>query len=173
MSEAALQSPLFPPPRMSHDALVALAARWLHGTRRCVLVAQERIAWMAHESPDAIGWDCRGNSILVECKTSVADFLADLKKPHRMGGPAMGRERWYLTEDGLLTGRTLPEGWGWLVVRGGRVHRAVIATPRADDSHLRAEIPFIVTLNRKRAGVSVLPPDDLEGDARRDTEGTP
>lgn len=33
-----------------------------------------------HHIPDAIGWDGRGNSTLVECKTSRADFADNAEK---------------------------------------------------------------------------------------------
>jgi hypothetical protein len=156
-------------PRLTHKELVVLAARWLHGTRRCALVATERIAWKASESPDAIGWAPDGLSILVECKTSVADYLADLRKPTRCGAPAMGRERWYLTEDGLLAGRELPAGWGWIVVRNGRVFRATPSVPQVGDECCRAEMPFIVALARKAAGgyggITAAPVESVEGEA--------
>lgn len=134
---------------MTHAELVVLAARWLRGTRKCSLVATERNVPKAFEAPDAIGWTPDGLSVLVECKTSVGDFYADRRKPTRCGAPAMGRERWYLSQDGLLAGRELPPGWGWLVVRNGRVFRAVHATPSDDLAVLRAELPLMVALARR------------------------
>lgn len=106
----------------THAELVDVARRWLYGTRKCSVVATERNCRRADEAPDAIGWRPDGESILVECKTSVADYLRDRKKAHR-AGPGMGRERWYLTPWGLLAGYTAPEvwptGWGLLGIREG------------------------------------------------------
>jgi hypothetical protein len=136
----------------AHEHLVSLAARWLRATRKCALVATERNARQAGEAPDAIGWLPDGSSILVECKTSLGDFYADRRKPSRTGAPAMGRERWYLTEDGLLAGRELPPGWGWLAVRHGRVFRAIPAVPNAKPSTLAAELPLLVALCRNALG---------------------
>lgn len=133
----------------THAELVALAARWLRGTRKCAVVATERRAWLAVESPDAIGWQPNGASILVEAKVSVADYLADQRKNERC--QRMGQERWYLTPRGLLDGRTLPFGWGWLEVRGGRVHRRVAAIPplwtRSD-----SEVVLLVAITRNALG---------------------
>lgn len=133
----------------SHADLVKFAARWLQGTRRCSLVAAERTSSRSLESPDAIGWDAWGNSILVECKVSVADFRADQKKPHRMGA-GMGLERWYLTPDGLLRDQMMPEGWGLAEVRGGKVYRVVQAKRRGLPEEVgqiaRLEAPLLIAL---------------------------
>lgn len=137
---------------MTHAELVALAARWLRGTRKCAVVATERKPWAADEHPDAIGWRPHGESILVEAKTSVADYVADLRKPHRAGA-GMGRERWYLTPWGLLSGRVgqdgWPAGWGLLGVRNGRVYRVLEAVSRGPSSEVMvAELPLLVSITR-------------------------
>lgn len=95
----------------THAQLVREAANWLRGSRKCSLVATE-IATMIDEKPDAIGW---GNqvSILVECKTSRQDFLADAKKPHRFR-EGVGQERWFYMPAGIVVPDDLPEGWGLL-----------------------------------------------------------
>jgi hypothetical protein len=150
-------------PRLTHAELVALAARWLHGTRKCCLVATERTAFKVFEYPDAIGWMPDGKSILVECKTSLSDFYADQRKASRRGlMDAMGRERWYLTEDGLLASRTLPDGWGWAVVRKGRIFRVTSSVPQESDAWLRAEMPLIVAIARRGATPAVTTLPDLE-----------
>lgn len=65
----------------THDALCLRAAQWLSGTMRCNPVFRDCAS--CSEIPDAIGWSSgykhRG-SIVVECKTSTADFIADKKK---------------------------------------------------------------------------------------------
>jgi len=131
------------------------------------MVATERMAPRAGEAPDAIGWQWDGTSIMVECKTTLGDFYADRRKPTRTGAAAMGRERWYLTADGLLAGRELPPGWGWAVVRNGRVFRAVHATPSTDPSILAAEQPLLLAIARRAlhgiaAGVTVTADPDVE-----------
>lgn len=100
----------------------------------------------ASESPDAIGWKNHGWSILVECKVSRADFLADLKKPHRVnpdGG--MGQTRYFLTPPGLLKVDELPATWGLLEVRGRFVR--VVHEPEKRGSlsleRCRHELPIL------------------------------
>jgi hypothetical protein len=107
-----------------HADLVAVAERWLRKAERCGVVLTECDGTTA-EIPDAIGWKCWGNvSILVECKVSRPDFLADRRKPFRqVGGLGVGRFRYYLAPGGLLKPADLPPGWGWLEWTGSRVMR--------------------------------------------------
>ena len=132
---------------MTHDELVQMAVRHLHGTRRCAVVIRERGSGL--EIPDVIGWGTAGFSIVVECKVSMPDFYADRKKLGRRGNPGlgMGQERYYLVPAGLLkrqevfkitdNDRTdpypqLPAGWGLLEARSGRVFRVIDVPPRQD-----------------------------------------
>lgn len=94
------------------------------GTMRCGVVLCE-IVGNGLEQPDAIGWKLAGlHSILVECKTSRADFVRDGKKCFRrhpeMG---MGQERWYLTTAGLLQPSEVPETWGLAEIHGSRIRK--------------------------------------------------
>ena len=66
---------------MTHAQLVQQAVRWLR-SRRCGVVLSEQ-ACASGEMPDAIGWKRACHSVLVECKISHADFLADREKPWR------------------------------------------------------------------------------------------
>jgi Holliday junction resolvase len=59
-----------------HSDLVEIAEKWL--LKRCGFAFTE-LSTHAQEIPDAIGFKS-GISILIECKTSRADFLADRKK---------------------------------------------------------------------------------------------
>lgn len=96
---------------VSHAKLVKEAANWLRSSRGCNLVASE-LTTILDETPDVIGW--QGElSILVECKTSRADFLADAKKNHRTR-IGLGLERWFYIPIGLVKKDELPEGWGLL-----------------------------------------------------------
>jgi hypothetical protein len=124
----------------AHAELVQRAARWLRGTRRCGLVLVECQAYCCQEIPDAIGWDGRGRSTLVECKVSVGDFYADRRKP---GAKArVGHFRYYMTPPGLLDPKRLPPGWG-LLEAGKRVRHRVKATP-SEAVNQHAEIGLLV-----------------------------
>jgi len=60
--------------------------------------------------------------VLVECKVSRADFLADRDKPFRLKPEkGVGSERFYLTPPNLVRVEELPVGWGLLQCRRDRV----------------------------------------------------
>jgi len=65
--------------KITHDELVSIAVKWLY-SQGCGFAVGERVCVASTgEIPDAIGF--RSNcSILIECKTSRADFKADRKK---------------------------------------------------------------------------------------------
>src|SRR5450432_593165 len=105
---------------MTHAQLVEKAVRWLR-YYRCGIVLSEQ-ACASGEMPDAIGWKRACHSVLVECKISRADFLADRAKVFRLKpDQGVGNERFYLTSAGLLKREELPAGWGLLELRGRTV----------------------------------------------------
>jgi hypothetical protein len=102
---------------MTHPRLVALAEAWLR-RYRCGIVLSEQ-GCSSGEMPDAIGWKGKSHSIVIECKTSRADFLADAAKPWRRDPAiALGCERYYAAPRGLIKPTELPAGWGLLEVHG-------------------------------------------------------
>jgi len=105
---------------MTHAQLVERAVRWLRAYR-CGVVLSEQ-ACVSGEMPDAIGWKRACHSVLVECKVTRADFLADREKPWRERPErGVGSERFYLTLPGLAKVEELPVGWGLLEYRRGRI----------------------------------------------------
>lgn len=107
------QSAVSTQPKLTHQALVKVAQRWLVNQQRCSVVLTE-IVTTAGEIPDAIGWRHCSYSILIECKVSRSDFLADKHKPSRRSGLEMGGKRFYLAPKGMIKAEELPEGWGLL-----------------------------------------------------------
>jgi hypothetical protein len=72
--------------------------------------------------PDAIGWKKASHSVLVECKISRADFLADRGKPFRLKPESgVGCERFYLAPAGMIKVQELPAGWGLLECRERKI----------------------------------------------------
>lgn len=108
---------------MTHADLVALAERWLW-RQNCGVVLCETQTSLTLETPDAIGFRVDA-SILIECKVTRSDFLADRKKSFRED-PAlgMGDYRFFLVPAGLVKLPELPDGWGLLEVKGKRVFRS-------------------------------------------------
>ncbi len=105
---------------MTHAQLVEQAVAWLRSYRCGVILSEQ--ACISGEMPDAIGWKRASRSVLVECKVSRADFLADRDKPFRQKPDlGLGCERFYLTPPGLLEPKELAPGWGLLEVRKRKV----------------------------------------------------
>lgn len=103
--------------RLTHRQLCERARSWLLGRGRCSIALVE-FKTILSEIPDAIGFRNSGReSLLVECKASRSDFLADKNKPHRIGeSDALGTYRWYMCEPDVIRIEDLPERWGLLYV---------------------------------------------------------
>jgi len=113
---------------------VEKAVEWLR-RYRCGVVLSEQ-ACVSGEMPDAIGWKRACHSVVVECKISRADFLADRAKPWRKKPEgALGCERFYLTPPLLVKLEELPPKWGLLECRNRRVE---IIKPAARDGRNNA-----------------------------------
>ena len=126
---------------MTHAQLVDRAVRWLR-SYRCGVVLSEQ-ACVSGEMPDALGWKQACHSVLVECKVTRADFLADRAKPFRTKPEkGVGSERYYLTPASLLKREELPEGWGLLEIRRGRIEML-----QASAKNLRTATGFRYEMN--------------------------
>ena len=108
---------------MTHAQLVVLAVKWLRGYRCGVILSEQ--ACVSGEVPDAIGWKRACHSVLVECKVSRADFVADRAKTFRhKPETGLGCERFYLVPRGLVRPEELPAGWGLLEYQGRKIAMA-------------------------------------------------
>jgi len=115
---------------MTHPGLVELAVKWLRTKYRCGIVLSEQ-ACCSGEVPDVIAWKGRCRSVVVECKVSRPDFLADRSKPWRQDPDvALGCERFYMAPAGIIAAEELPAGWGLLEVRGRKVELTVPCSKR-------------------------------------------
>lgn len=125
---------------MLHADLVKRAAKWLKTTERCKVVLTEFHS-AVKETPDAIGWKKNGTlSILVECKATRGDFLADKKKPFRKQNTvSLGRQRFYMAPKGMISKDELPRGWGLLEVTDTRVYVTHRPRPRDFDPRITAQ----------------------------------
>lgn len=111
--------------KLDHTTLVKRAASWLRA-QGCAVVLTEFVTCGSHgEVPDAIGWRHYGQtSMLVECKTSRADFRVDSQKQFRRNPEyGMGAWRFFLCPPGVIEVSELPPGWGLLYAEGRSVKR--------------------------------------------------
>jgi hypothetical protein len=98
----------------THARLVRKAEEWLRRCYRCGIVLSEQYG-VAGEIPDVIGWRANCRSVIIECKVSRGDFLADAQKACRTNAQeSLGCERFYLTPPGLIAHEELPQHWGLL-----------------------------------------------------------
>lgn len=110
---------------ISHSELCSIAVRWLR-THGCLVVVKERSSNGTAEIPDAIGFMNRG-SILIECKASRSDFLADSKKWFRdqeYEERGMGKLRYYMSEPDIINACEVPAKWGLIHVKDGKARIA-------------------------------------------------
>jgi len=107
---------------ITHAELVKVAEKWLYKTMGCGVVFTELVT-MCPEIPDALG--LRSDyTILVECKTSRSDFLADKRKDfRRTPEKGIGDYRFYLCREGLIGPDELPSKWGLLYWNGKQVKK--------------------------------------------------
>jgi hypothetical protein len=131
--------------QITHEKLVKKARAWLLREHGLVISEMASIG----EQADAIGFS--KYSTLIECKTSRADFLADLKKYFRRSPEAgMGDARYYFTPPGLIRREELPAGWGLLELHGERIYK--VAEAKSVPKDHRAEMGLLVSALRRLDG---------------------
>lgn len=114
-----------PASNKAHTRLVEHAVRWLRTRYRCGVILSEQYC-ATGEVPDVIGWKGFCRSVLVECKVSRADFLADADKLFRRNPEeGMGCERFYLAPAGVIRREELPKHWGLLELRKHEIQLAM------------------------------------------------
>jgi len=117
--------------KRKHARLVQQAVRWLRSHYCCGVILSEQYC-ATGEVPDVIGWKGFCKSVLVECKVSRTDFLADASKPFRRNPEeGMGSVRFYFAPAGVIRREELPKYWGLLELREREV-RIVVKPGRVD-----------------------------------------
>ncbi len=126
-----------------HAQLVRCAVDWLRYQYRCGIILSEQYC-ATGEVPDVIGWKGQCKSVLVECKISRSDFLADANKPFRLHPEeALGSQRLYLAPEGMIAERELPPNWGLLECKEREVRLAI----KPDRKDLRTPAGLIKEMN--------------------------
>lgn len=131
----------------SHRELVKRAGAWLRNRKNCGVVMEE-LATQNNETPDAIGFYGAGGSILVECKTSRSDYLADKNKIfRRFDEMGMGDARYFAAPKGIIRPDELLEGWGLLEVGEHQIREIKEATHKP--ANKRAEVKMLMSAIRR------------------------
>jgi hypothetical protein len=130
-------------PAKKHAQLVSKATDWLRKRYGCGVVLSEQYC-ATGEVPDVIGWKGKCRSVVIECKVSRSDFLADAKKPFRTKPEdGLGSERFYLASPGVIRPDELPKHWGLLECRRCEIN-ILVKSGRVD---LRTPVGFVKEMN--------------------------
>lgn len=150
---------------MNHDDLCRIAEKWLLRAKGCGFALTELDAAIG-EIPDSIGFRS-GYSIMVECKTSRADFLQDRKKISRLySRSGVGKFRFYLCPTDLIKPEELPDKWGLVYVNEKGKCRQIVGpkgniwegqTEFHHERHIVAEMSMMASALRRLHLRGVLP----------------
>lgn len=100
---------------MTHDELNDMAVRYLQTTGGFLIICKELHSHL-DEIPDVYALNNKF-SVVIECKTSHADFERDKKKRFRKyPKEGLGRYRYYFCEEGVLSPDEIPPRWGLIYV---------------------------------------------------------
>ncbi len=117
--------------KISHKELCELGAKILKTKLKCTVSIHEPKG--LKENPDAIGWRygwglCEyEGSILIECKTSRADFKKDFQKKFRINQhEGIGNWRFYMCPTDVIKPEEVPEKWGLIYVDDKRRTKIII-----------------------------------------------
>lgn len=133
-----------------HYQLCCEAGKWIknikYGNYKYIAV---ELCCLTLENPDA--WGTNGyNSVMIEVKTSRADFLKDKKKQFRneqFAKYAMGNYRYYLAPTGIINIEDLPEKWGLLEWDGKKINTIKQAEEQKCENH--GELAMLCSIMRR------------------------
>ena len=132
---------------LTHKQAVRRIGNWLKNSRSCGIVVTE-LATACHETPDALGFHGMGESILVECKVSRSDFLADRTKSFRaMPESGMGDVRYFAAPPGIIKPDDDLGDWGLLEIREHQIKELRPAKPQPAGK--RSEVKLLMSVLRR------------------------
>lgn len=136
---------------MNHKELVYRAEKWLNSTIGCGFTLSELAYYSSYtgETPDVIGWKY-GDSYLIECKASRADYFSDSRKVFRNEWRSgMGNYRYYMVPANLISEDELRPRWGLLYVYPKMVR--IIKQPEFINKRFTSqrELPLLCSALRK------------------------
>ncbi|QZI90544.1 hypothetical protein MYOV003v1_p0220 [Vibrio phage 207E48.1] len=105
-------------PKLTHDYLNELTAKWCVNNMNAGLVFVEHKTATSREIPDVLMFRDGGRTtVCFEIKATRSDFLSDKNKPHRINPEqGVGDYRLYVAPVGVIKKSDLPPKWGLLEV---------------------------------------------------------
>jgi len=135
---------------MTHSELAKMAEQWLRIKMDCPMTA---VGATLHsgENPDVIGFFDGGDSVVMECKTSKADFATDKYKPcRRFPENGMGDYRYLAVPVGVFKyGDRIYKNWGVIEFDDEGNFRIEAAPIKFEYSRKDLEIALLVSAMRR------------------------
>lgn len=121
------------------------------GCHKYKYVAVEICTWN-NEHTDVWGLGSFNESVIIEVKTSRADFIADSRKWCRNEqaaniGRQAGTMRWFLCPEYLIKDNELPEKWGLLYYDGKKIYP--VKAPIKFENTAAADIDILTSILRR------------------------
>jgi hypothetical protein len=131
---------------LTHKQLVRRMGLWLKNNQNYGVVVAEFISRI-DEIPDLLGFK-GADSLLIECKVTRSDFLADKAKLFRARPEeGLGDLRYFAAPEGVIKPDDLPENSGLLQVTDRQVRRIVEAT--VQPANKSKEVSLLVSAMRR------------------------
>lgn len=100
----------------THRQIIEICYKWVLKRGSCGFAFKD-LKCLEPEIADVIGFGSGDHSILIECKVSRSDFMADKKKSFRKYPErGLGRYRFYAAPKDLIKVSELPDNWGLIEV---------------------------------------------------------
>lgn len=136
---------------LTHQDLVLRGAKWLRNRHRgcpgCNVILTEFVT-SGSAIPDVIGFN-RWDSVVLECKVSRSDFLADKRKIHRHSFNQCGNYRYYLVLPNIVSVEDIPEGWGLLYLQARCINIIKPSVRNSEPNVRAAEYSILYSIARR------------------------
>lgn len=131
----------------THKNIVRRISVWFKNRHQSCIVMAEFVT-AAQEIPDVLVMQSGANSVLIECKASRSDFIADKTKSFRRQEVyGVGDIRYYAAPEGIIKPEELPDGWGLLIVRPHQIIETV--EPKRKEADKRKECIMLMSALRR------------------------
>ncbi len=102
---------------MTHADLVKISVKMAHKLGFPLAITELKASSTKGEIPDCLAFKGGGDTLLIECKTSRADFLRDKEKKFKSKSLGMGDYRLFLfCESVNISHNEIPKDWEYIKV---------------------------------------------------------